>query len=103
MEYCEEDEGIHFDPTNQEVIKDYLKRKLRGEDCGDFIVMKDVYAREPWLLLLFSRKMSGIISRQELRSPRRRLVVVSTRSGRSPEITPMESTALSKLIQAYVF
>ncbi|CAH8267655.1 unnamed protein product [Arabidopsis lyrata] len=93
MEYCEEDEEIHFDPTNQEVINDYLKRKLRGEDCGDFIVMKDVYAMESWLLLLFSRKTSGITFRQELRPPRRRLMVVSTRSGRSPETTPMASTA----------
>ncbi|CAH8263807.1 unnamed protein product [Arabidopsis lyrata] len=49
-EYCKEDEGIQFDPTYQEVIEEYLKRKLRGEDCGDFILMKDVYAKEPWLL-----------------------------------------------------
>ncbi|CAH8280185.1 unnamed protein product [Arabidopsis lyrata] len=50
MEYYKEDEGIHFDPTYEEVIHKYLKPKLRGEDCGDFILMKDVYAKEPWLL-----------------------------------------------------
>ncbi|KAG7534781.1 NAC domain [Arabidopsis thaliana x Arabidopsis arenosa] len=49
-EYYKEDEGIHFDPTYEEVIHKYLKPKLRGEDCGDFILMKDVYAKEPWLL-----------------------------------------------------
>ncbi|KAG7536815.1 NAC domain [Arabidopsis suecica] len=45
----EEDGGFHFDPSDQEII-DYLMWKERGEPCGNFIVEKDVYAKEPWLL-----------------------------------------------------
>ncbi|VVB16608.1 unnamed protein product [Arabis nemorensis] len=49
--YCEEDdEGFHFDPDDNELIKDYLIPKLSGKPCEDFIVMKNVYAKEPWLL-----------------------------------------------------
>lgn len=52
LNYDEEDEGFHFDPTDQELIQSYLMKKLNGEEeCGDdFIVTKDVYAKEPWLL-----------------------------------------------------
>ncbi|KAL1208512.1 NAC domain-containing protein 22 [Cardamine amara subsp. amara] len=49
--YYEEDVGIHFDPTDEELIKSYLTLKLRGEACGDIIATKDVYAKEPWLLV----------------------------------------------------
>lgn len=70
-------EGFHFHPTGtgKKLINDYLKRQLRGEPTGDFTVMKDVYAKEPWLFdhtnHPFSRKMSGIILPQKLRIPRR--------------------------------
>ncbi|XP_010485226.1 PREDICTED: NAC domain-containing protein 35-like [Camelina sativa] len=49
-DYYEEDEGLHFDPTGPEVINSYLIPMLRGEPMEDFIVVKDVYAKEPWLL-----------------------------------------------------
>ncbi|XP_010446196.1 PREDICTED: NAC domain-containing protein 6-like [Camelina sativa] len=49
-DYYEEDEGLHFDPTEPEVINSYLIPMLRGEPMEDFIVVKDVYAKEPWLL-----------------------------------------------------
>ncbi|XP_010477289.1 PREDICTED: NAC domain-containing protein 35-like [Camelina sativa] len=49
-DYYEEDEGLHFDPTEPEVINSYLIPMLRDEPMEDFIVVKDVYAKEPWLL-----------------------------------------------------
>ncbi|XP_024012566.1 NAC domain-containing protein 35 [Eutrema salsugineum] len=49
--YCKEDGGIFFDPSDKEIIDYYLARKLRGETSkNDFILDKDVYAKEPWLL-----------------------------------------------------
>ncbi|KAL1208511.1 NAC domain-containing protein 6 [Cardamine amara subsp. amara] len=47
----EEDVGFHFHPTDEEIIKDYLIPKLRGEACEDVIATKDVYAKEPWLVV----------------------------------------------------
>ncbi|KAL1208476.1 NAC domain-containing protein 22 [Cardamine amara subsp. amara] len=47
----EEDVGFHFHPTDEEIIKDYLIPKLRGEACEDVIPTKDVYAKEPWLVV----------------------------------------------------
>ncbi|KFK27438.1 hypothetical protein AALP_AA8G382300 [Arabis alpina] len=49
-DYYEEDEGIHFEPYDDELIKDYLIPKLSGKGCGDFILHKDVYAMAPWLM-----------------------------------------------------
>ncbi|KFK27441.1 hypothetical protein AALP_AA8G382600 [Arabis alpina] len=49
-DYYEEDEGIHFEPYDDELIKDYLIPELKGESCYDFIVHKNVYDMEAWLL-----------------------------------------------------
>ncbi|KAH0896385.1 hypothetical protein HID58_045953 [Brassica napus] len=54
----DEDGGLYFDPEDQELIKYYLLPKLetypqpksKDEECEDFIVMKNVYDKEPWLL-----------------------------------------------------
>ena len=54
----DEDGGLYFDPEDQELIKyhllpkleTYLQPKSKDEECEDFIVMKNVYDKEPWLL-----------------------------------------------------
>ncbi|KAJ0228942.1 NAC domain-containing protein [Hirschfeldia incana] len=54
----DEDGGVYFDPEDQELIKEYLLPKLKAylqpeskeKDCEDFIAMKNVYDKEPWLL-----------------------------------------------------
>ncbi|CAH8296484.1 unnamed protein product [Eruca vesicaria subsp. sativa] len=66
----DEDGGIYFNPEDEELINDhlipklkaYLKSKSKDEDCedskpeskeedyDDFIEMKNVYDKEPWLL-----------------------------------------------------
>ncbi|CAA7032185.1 unnamed protein product [Microthlaspi erraticum] len=49
-EYYDVDEGIHFDPTENQLIKDYLSPKINQVKQFDFIPDMDVYATEPWLL-----------------------------------------------------
>ncbi|CAA7032260.1 unnamed protein product [Microthlaspi erraticum] len=49
-EYYDEDFGIHFDPTENQLIKDYLSPKINQVKQFDFIPDMDVYATEPWLL-----------------------------------------------------
>ncbi|KAH0896387.1 hypothetical protein HID58_045955 [Brassica napus] len=53
----DEDGGLYFDPEDQELIKYHLLPKLETylhpkskQECEDFIVMKNVYDKEPWLL-----------------------------------------------------
>ncbi|WZZ31466.1 hypothetical protein YC2023_014867 [Brassica napus] len=54
----DEDGGLYFNPEDQELIKyhllpkleTYLQPKSKDEECEDFIVMKNVYDKEPWLL-----------------------------------------------------
>ncbi|CAF1891726.1 unnamed protein product [Brassica napus] len=53
----DEDGGLYFDPEDQELIKYHLLPKLETylhpkskQECEDFIVMKNVYNKEPWLL-----------------------------------------------------
>ncbi|WZZ31500.1 hypothetical protein YC2023_014901 [Brassica napus] len=70
----DEDGGLYFDPEDQELIKYhllpklemYLQPKSKDEECEDFIVMKNVYDMEPWLLdhpnHLCSGRTSGFIS-----------------------------------------
>ncbi|CAA7032186.1 unnamed protein product [Microthlaspi erraticum] len=49
-EYYDVDFGIHFDPTENQLIKDYLSPKINQGKQFDFIPDMDVYATEPWLL-----------------------------------------------------
>ncbi|XP_018465923.2 NAC domain-containing protein 35-like [Raphanus sativus] len=54
----DEDGGIYFNPEDQELIKlhllpkleTYRKPKSKDEEREDFIEMKNVYDKEPWLL-----------------------------------------------------
>ncbi|XP_024014430.1 NAC domain-containing protein 55 [Eutrema salsugineum] len=49
--YESDDEELHFEPEDDELINGHLIPMSKGKYAyGDYIVMKNVYAKEPWLL-----------------------------------------------------